>query len=175
MIGRFPEGIDHALIHLTGTIVTWWGRVEGVLVHELLTLRKMHPAFSAKEPFPVQTGNIIRQWGKLQRKFFAKDSKRLEKVEGLLCEMRELSEDRNILAHYFWPYGGTQSQSELTLQTIKPQKGNNAVLEIKTAVIDIEKLDGINERLMRLYHTVMADAVSLHFRLAATRANKASE
>lgn len=174
MIGRFPEGIDHALIHLTGTIVTWWGRVEGVLVHELLTLRRLYPEFSAKEQFPVQSGNIIAQWGRLQRKHFSKDSQRLQKIEKLLEDMRELSDDRNTLAHYFWPYGGTQGKTEITLQTIKPRRGDNATLEIKTAVISVRRLDEINERLMSLYHTVMADSLNLHFKLAAPKGDTAS-
>jgi hypothetical protein len=174
-IGRFPEGIDPALMHLTGTIVTWWGRVEGVLVHELLSLRGEFAEFSAKESFPVQTGNIVKQWGQLQRKHFAENQERLQIIETLLIEMRELSEDRNILAHYFWPYGASPNPSELTLQTMKPKRGDNSVLEIKQATITVPKLDEINERLMGLYHRVMADAVTLSFRMSASKRNKAGE
>lgn len=162
MIGRFPDGIDPALIHLTGTIVTWWGRIEGCLVYDLITLRnlKSNEAYAAKEPFPVQTGVIIKQWSRLQRAFVASDPKRLGKVTKLADDLREVSEDRNVLVHYFWPYGAPDS-SNLQLQCVKPKRGQNSVLEFRTAPIDVDKLNKVNERLIALYRTVMVGTANL--------------
>jgi hypothetical protein len=162
-IGQFPKGIDPALIHLTGTIVTWWGRIEGILVHDLITLRQhpMNAAFVAKELFPVQTGRVIQQWAKLQRRYYATNQVRIEKLEKLIEELSDGADERNILVHYFWPYGAVEGDETITLQSIKPKKGQNDMLEIKQAVISVEKLDELNERLVRLYHHVMADQFNL--------------
>lgn len=162
MVGKFPEGIDPALIHLTGTIVTWWARIEGLLVFDLLSLRKLpdNAAYVAKERFPLSSGNLIRQWSRLQRRFSDADPARLEKLRKLADELREVAEDRNVLVHYFWPYGSSDPTT-LQLQTIKPQKGNEEVLEIRSAEITIQKLDSVNERMVRLYHALMVESLNL--------------
>lgn len=149
------------LIHLTGTIVTWWGRIEGIMVHDLISLRNHFPDYAAKAPFPVQTGNIIRQWSRLQRDFSKGDTERTDKFNELADELWDVSEDRNVLVHYFWPYGGTEGKSEITLKSIKPQKGNNSTLMFRAVEISVEKLNSVNERLMRLYHTIMAGSMNL--------------
>jgi hypothetical protein len=157
-IGQFPKGIDPALIHLTGTIVTWWGRIEGTLVHDLITLRQLpvNAEIATKELFPVQTGRLIDQWARLQRRYYSDDQARLQTLAKLVPDLTDAAEDRNILVHYFWPYGA-EGQETITLQSIKPKKGQNSVLEIKQAEISVAKLDELNERLVRLYHRVMAD------------------
>jgi hypothetical protein len=163
MVGKFPEGIDPSLIHLTGTIVTWWGRIEGCLIYDLMTLRNlaMNAAYVAKEPFPVSTGKVIKQWSRLQRAFSANDPQRLEKMTKLADELHEVSDDRNVLVHYFWPYGASDPSKPIKLQSVKPKRGDNNILQFTSVEITVEKLDSVNERLVRLYHRIMMETMNL--------------
>ena len=146
------------LISLTGAIVTWWGRIEGLLTRDLITLRQ-HPAcadYARKERFPVSTGRVIDQWEKTRNLVFqGNDQKRLQTSE-LVTRLRKCADERNILVHYFWPYGNQQDPSTLRLSSIKPARRSHDDLEFRSVTITLEDLDDLNERLFRLYTPVMA-------------------
>lgn len=155
MVGRIPKGIDPELLYLTGAIVTWCGRIEGVLVHCLISIRQ-HEAFKAiarKEKFPIAAQQLIKQWAKGGRLILAQDPKLVAKINHLEKELLDLSLDRNVLVHGFWPYGGEPDGGALQLGIIRPAKGDQ--LQLGSCEIDVERLDSINERAVALYHQLM--------------------
>lgn len=146
------------LISLTGAIVTWWGRIEGLLVRDLITLRQ-HPAcvdYARKERFPVSTGKVIDQWEKTRNLVFAGNDEKRSQTHALTKRLRDCADDRNILVHYFWPYGNERDPSTLRLTSIKTARGSHDDLEFRSVTITLEELDDLNERLFRLYTPVMA-------------------
>lgn len=161
--GTIPPNIDDRLIGLTGAIVTWWGRIEGLLVRDLITLRQ-HPAcreFAEKERFPVATGKVIEQWKKTRNIIFAGNAEKCRQTSELAAQIEECARERNILVHYFWPYGNDPNPTELRLQSIKPRKGTHDTLEISSVTVNLENLDDLNERLFRLYTPVMVAGMQL--------------
>lgn len=161
MACRVPKGIDPMLIQLKGAIVTWWGRVEGLVVSDLLAMRH-HPkaAKVAKEPIQVATNRLIGQWRRTRCAIFADQPAHLSKVEELATELRETADGRHVLVHSFWPYGTSSPDEPVKLRSIKPQRADPSILEIKSYPIDPEKLDALNERLIRLYHRLLPMTVN---------------
>lgn len=161
--GRFPNGIDPRLLHLTGTIVSWWSRIEGVLVKDLLTIRD-HKSFkhkAANEALPVATKRLIDQWARGRRAIFSQDAKALEQLEKIVVELRNVAAERNDLVHGFWPYGAEPGERKLRLETFKPHPTKPGAFEIREYDIDAERLDEINERAISLYHKVMVMMINL--------------
>lgn len=162
--GRIPGDIDPLLVSITGAIVTWWGRIEGVLVYDLLASRQ-HPAarpIAEKQQFPVSTSRVIAQWARCRRAIFAGNPGELRRVENTRQRLADAAKDRHALVHGFWPYGGDPADpTTLRLQMIKPKKGETGMMEVHQRTITIDSLDDFNERLIHLYHTVMADAFNL--------------
>jgi hypothetical protein len=162
--GRFPAGIDPWLLHLTGTIVSWWGRVEGILVGDLMLLRQ-HPKFlhvAQKERFPIATKRIIEQWGRGRRIVCADDALDLKRLDRALFALRECANERNDLVHGFWPYGAEPDAKTLRLEIAKPSQNDAGDIEIRHVEIDAERLDKLNERIIDLYHGVLMMSVNLH-------------
>lgn len=87
--------------------------------------------------------------------FHGNDKKRLQTSE-LVIRLRKCADERNILVHYFWPYGNQQDPSTLRLSSIKPARHSHDDLEFRSVTITLEDLDDLNERLFRLYTPVMA-------------------
>jgi hypothetical protein len=161
MKAKIPGGIPYDLIVAIGAIVTWWGRVEGMLVFELAPLRA-HPAcakLAEKERFPVMTGKVIKQWADAQRLVFAADARVLAEVDELETELFACADERNKLVHYTWPYGGPEGQTTLTLQSIKPAKGTHDTLLLSKHTIDPESLDRTNDRICALYHRLLPSTI----------------
>lgn len=160
-VGRYPDGIDIALIHLTGTIVTWWARIEGLLVQDLITLRQlpMNAELAAKEPFPSSTNATIKQWHRLQNATWPEE-KTLREVTSMVPELRDLAEERHIIVHSFWPWGSDDPET-VRIQRVRPAKGGN--IAITQYELNVETMDAVNERLCSMYHRNLALSMNLLF------------
>lgn len=143
--------------------MTWWGRIEGLLVGDLITLRQHTSCadYAKKERFPVSTGLVIKQWEKTRNIVFADNKEKCRQTTDLVERLRDCADDRNIIVHYFWPYGNDQNPSSLTLSSIKTKRGTHDTLEFRSVTITLEDLDDLNERLFRLYTPVMVAGMQL--------------
>lgn len=165
-IGRYPGGIDPAFIHLVGTIVTWWGRIEGVLVHDLISLRQHSTAteYARKNRFPVNTKAVIKQWASLRKMVFADNPVKVNTTERVQAELIDCAQYRHVIVHYFWPYGGTGKGGDdqsVRLQSTKTKKGTHDALEFRSITVDVKTMNELNERLADLYHRVMVMGMQL--------------
>lgn len=161
--GTIPPHIDDRLVSLTGAIVTWWGRIEGLLTRDLITLRQhaLCAEYAKKERFPVSTGLVIKQWEKTRSLVFAGNEEKCRQTKDLVSRLRDCADDRNTLVHYFWPYGNDQDPSVLRLSSIKTRRGTHDTLEFREVTITVKDLDDLNERLFQLYTPVMVAGMQL--------------
>lgn len=156
MVGRIPRGIDPDLLYLTGAIVTWCGRIDGILVYSLLAIRQ-HEACKAivkKENFPSPTKDIVKQWAKGGSLVLSHDPQAVDRIGQLRQELLDLALDRNDLVHGFWPYGSEPHEGALSLQTLRVRKDGE--LQLSSLAIDVERLEAVNGRAVLLYRQVMA-------------------
>ncbi|MEO3432097.1 hypothetical protein [Inquilinus sp. CAU 1745] len=163
MACRIPENIDPLLVSLTGAIVTWWGRIEGILFRDLMFTRR-HPAtrhIIEKDPFPVSAKPLIRQWAKCRRAIFADNPVKLQRTEDIRQRLSDASEERNMIVHGFWPYGDDDPES-ITIQRVKPKKKTD-ILAFDSYIATVEKLNNLNERLIFLYHETLPEMVNYAF------------
>jgi hypothetical protein len=156
-IGVYPANTNPAAIHLVGTIVTWWARIEGMMVNDIMALRTQ--PFSrdivAKEAFPKQGKPIISHWRKLLVNGYNHDPRLVSAVDEACRLARELIDHRHHLVHSFWPYG--QNDPEIVeLHWVKPDIQSAIGAQMGIYRKSIGELDEINGRLAHLYHLVMA-------------------
>ncbi len=61
-IGIYPRGTNPEFIHLTGTIVSWWARIEGIMMQDIMCLRSQpfSAALIENKGFPYGTRNTIK-------------------------------------------------------------------------------------------------------------------
>jgi hypothetical protein len=66
-IGVYPGDTNPLVLHLTGTIISWWARVEGMMVFDIMSLRTLPCSrpIAEKERFPTAGKAIIKQWRRL--------------------------------------------------------------------------------------------------------------
>lgn len=162
-IGVYPQGVQPEFIHLVGTIVTWWARIEGMMVFDVRWLRTqpISAKVAAQETFPTKTGRLIKHWGRLMRNGHRSDAKKLKELDAILKEALNLVEHRNSIVHSFWPYG-QEKPDEIRLTSMRPDpKDENAVIYI-TYEATIDQLDDINNRLAKLYHRTMIFSLNSH-------------
>lgn len=156
-IGRIPAEIQPELVWLVGAIITWWARVEGLMVSDLRWLRSLdvNTTIAAKESFPPGTKRAIKHWTRLMRNFHADDTEKLAQIVAIQDEALDVWSHRNAIAHSFWPYGQVQ-KDEIQLQSIKRKLDDPMNAEIIEYRATVQSLNEINNRAMRLYHRTMA-------------------
>lgn len=162
-IGVYPGTIQREFIHLVGTIVTWWARIEGLMVFDIRWLRTqpMSARITEQEAFPTMTRRIIKHWGKLLRNGYAHDAQKLVELDAILTEAFALVEHRNAIVHSFWPYGQDKND-EIKLSSIKPKPGDPTTVIYSNYIATVEGLDDVNIRMSRLYHRAMAFSFNSH-------------
>jgi hypothetical protein len=161
--GVYPGNTNPAAIHLVGTIITWWARIEGMMVIDIMTLRTQpfSQAIAAKEAFPKQGKGIISHWRKLLVNGYGEDTSRIAEIDDACRLARELIDHRNHLVHSFWPYGQTDLEV-VELQWVMPDPESPYGARMGTYRMSISDLDNINHRLAHLYHLVMAISFNSH-------------
>lgn len=162
-IGVYPQNVQPEFIHLVGTIVTWWARIEGMMVFDVRWLRAlpMSAKIAAQETFPTQTRRVIRHWGKLMRNGHRGDASKLMELEVILNEAFSLAEHRNSIVHSFWPYG-QEKADEIRLTSMKPDPDDPTKVIYTAYEATIDQLDDVNTRLAKLYHSTMVFSLNSH-------------
>ena len=163
MKGVYPGGTNPAIIHLTGTIISWWARIEGVMIFDIWPLRSQafSAEISANENFPTSGKDIIKQWRKLLVNAYGKEHSEVIKIEAAKSEALTLIDHRNSLVHSFWPYGQVDQQ-RLELHWVRRADRQPNGVSLGTYSKSIEELDEINDRLASLYTKVMAISFNSH-------------
>lgn len=162
-IGVFPGGTNPAFIHLTGTIVSWWARIEGMMVHDIMTLRtqRFSAAIAKKEAFPTAGRSIVKQWRKLLVNAYGDGAPEVAKIDAAVNRAIELLDHRNHLVHSFWPYGQTDFE-KLELHWIRPDTSERYGVRFGKYSMTVDDLDVVNQRLANLYNVVMAISINSH-------------
>lgn len=139
--------------------MTWWARLEGLFVFEILILREKPSAKSVtvKERLPSGTGRRIKHWGKLMRLLYSDQPKSLKVIQDLMVESLELAGERNVLMHSFWPYT-QENPDEVQLHNLKIDPTDTSQHQETVYVANVEELDDLNERIRRLYVRMVAVA-----------------
>ena len=158
-----PVGISPQIIFLTGCIVTWWGRIEYILINDIYRMR-LHPDLAAHRDFQVvqiATKRRIWQW---RRGFVVvpevpKDM--LVKVDTLTAELYDLAEDRHLLMHSMWDIQGQDGGQTVRLTNIKPDEGD-VMLSLSTE-INAALLDELNSKMYRAYHQLVSISTTARF------------
>jgi hypothetical protein len=162
-IGVYPGDTNPAAIHLVGTIITWWARIEGMMVLDIMALRTQpfSSGIAAKEDFPKKGKNIIAHWRKLLANGYGGDPVKISNIDAVCRISRELIEHRNHLVHSFWPYG--QNDKEVVeLQWVMPDKQAQYGARMGVYRKTISELNDINNSLARLYTQVMVISFNWH-------------
>jgi hypothetical protein len=162
-IGVYPGGTNPIFIHLTGTIVSWWARTEGIMIGDITTLRTQ--SFSAEisqnSKFPTGTGDTIKHWAKLLLNAYGNESEACENIKTAKTEALEILFHRDRLVHSFWPFGQIDPEI-LNLNYIKPDKTMQHGVFFGEYSMTINELDAVNRRFAALYHAVMAISFNSH-------------
>lgn len=164
-IGVYPGGTNPAFIHLTGTIVSWWARIEGLMVNDIWVLRT-HPEcaeFSQKRRFPLAGKEVVKHWRELHLSRSAEHRTEKSRFDLIVAEALDLVHHRNTLVHSFWPYGQTNSDY-LELHWVKPSANEPHGVERGTYTKSVEELNGVNQRLANLYTRVMMASMNSHLK-----------
>jgi hypothetical protein len=161
--GVYPGGTNPAFIHLTGTIVSWWARIEGMMVSDIMCLRTLpcSKAIAEKERFPGGGKAIVKQWRKLLVNAYEEGSPERAKVDAAVNAALELVHHRNHLVHSFWPYGQNDPE-KLELQWVRSDAAARNGARIGSYCMTVEDLDEVNRRLSNLYTRVIAISFNSH-------------
>jgi hypothetical protein len=162
-IGVYPGDTNPLVIHLTGTIISWWARVEGMMVFDIMSLRTLpsNRPIAEKEKFPTAGKAIIKQWRKLLVNAYESDSPERPKIGAATEAALELIDHRNHLVHSFWPYGQIDPD-KLELHWVRPDPTARHGARLGTYCMTIDELDEVNQRLSHLYNRVMAISFNSH-------------
>jgi hypothetical protein len=161
--GFIPGNTNVEFIYITGAIVSWWARIEGIMMHDIMALRTWPFSESVvqKNKFPMNGKAVIKHWRKLIEngyRFFSLEPPDLAKMVNeslaLLCH-------RNALSHSFWPWGQSDLQ-RLELNWIKKDDSGEWGVSRGTYSATLAELDSVNTRLAHLYTAVMAVSFNSH-------------
>lgn len=161
------EIYDPILLTLTGAIVTWWGRIEALMFHDLLTLQHDDAvkASGVCNPLPMGTRPLVKAWIKATA-IFETEEKWQRELEHVASELRECSEDRHVLVHGFWDYPDPAKSDRTQITVLKPgKKGSSGKLLFAQYKIDVAKLHEVEARFRRLYHRLLPFSLNHGFRL----------
>lgn len=160
------EAYDPILLTLTGAIVTWWGRIEGMMFHDLLALQHDDGVklSGACDPLPTGTKALIGAWVKATR-IIETEEKWHRELEQVAVELRELAEERHVLVHGFWDYPDPAHSNRSKITVIKPAKGNRSQLQFSQYRTDTAELHELETRFRRLYHRILPFSLNHGFRL----------
>lgn len=161
--GFVPGNTNVEFIYITGAIVSWWARIEGIMIHDIMVLRTWPFSENVvkKATFPMSGKSVIKHWRKLIEngyRHFSLDPPDLAKI---VNESIELLDHRNTLSHSFWPYGQSDPQ-KLELNWIKRDDSANWGVSRGTYSATLADLDSVNTRLAHLYNAVMAASFNSH-------------
>lgn len=161
-----PEpGISPHLIFLTGSVVTWWGRIEWLLTSDLQNLISKHEELRALKEFDliqIASKRRIKQWVRAHRRVYDGRSTVLEEVEAIAGEARDILEDRNVLIHGMWHVFGQNDPRSVTVSHMShPKEGADTI--ISKYVITEAQIDEINKRAYDLYHRLVQLSMNLTF------------
>lgn len=170
--GFIPGNTNAEFMYITGAIVSWWARTEGIMVHDVFALRTW--AFSKritnKRLFPTKGKDLVTQWRGLLENGYREFELEVPNLSKVVNDALELLDFKNTLVHSFWPYG-QQDREVLELSWIKPGgSAEHGVVRgnIRVTLVDLDK---INTRLAHLYTAVMAASFNSHklYQLAQER------
>ena len=161
--GYIPGDTNENFIYLTGAIISWWARVEGIMIHDIFALRTwpFSEPVIAKHSFPMNGRSVITQWCRLLENGYRHFSLDLPNMSGLVNEALDLLSHRNRLSHSFWPYG-QKDQNILEISWIKKNDGAPGGVSRANYSATLEDLDKINTRLAHLYTATMAVSFNSH-------------
>ena len=162
-IGIYPGGTNPVFIHLTGTIVSWWARTEGIMITDIMALRTqpLSAQIVQKAAFPQRTRDTVRHWATLLLNAYENDGEQRGKIEKVVTKALELLEHRDRLVHSFWPYGQADSD-KLELRWIRPDKTQQYGVRRGVYSMSVSELDAVNQSFAHLYNAVMAISFNSH-------------
>ena len=161
--GRIPGGTNPDFIYLTGAILSWWARIEGIMVNDIMVLRtqSFSKAISEKEKFPKQGKTIITHWRKLILNGYRTFKLAPPNLDTIVNNSIQCLDCRNNLAHSFWPYG-QDDEKRLNLQWVKPNPNAKYGVDRGEVAYSVQELDRVNSKLSSLYTHVMTASFRSH-------------
>ena len=161
--GFIPGNTNPDFMYLTGSIVSWWARIEGIMVHDIMALRTWPFSYkvTSKRVFPMSGKAVVKQWRDLIQNGYREFDLTIPDFSTLVNEALELLNVRNTLAHSFWPYGQLD-KDVLEVNWIKRDDGAMHGVSRGTYRATLHDLDRINTRLAHVYNAVMAASMNSH-------------
>jgi len=161
--GYIPGDTNQDFIYFTGAIISWWARIEGLMINDIFALRTW--PFSApivsKHQFPMSGKAVVTQWRKLLENGYRHFNLEPPALDKLVNEALELLDHRNVLSHSFWPYGQTD-KNILEVHWIKRNHSGQWGVSRGTYKATLNDLDKVNTRLGHMYTAVMAASFNSH-------------
>ena len=156
-----PGGTNPDFIQLTGTIISWWARTEGIMIQDVMCLRTQ--PFSTEivktKDFPRTTRDTIKHWAKLLLNAYNATNNEHQRIEIAKAASLELLQHRDRLVHSFWPYEQAD-HCKLVLSWIRPDKDAQYGVQIGEYSATVDELNDINQRFANLYLEVMSISVN---------------
>ena len=161
--GYVPGNTNPEILYITGAIISWWARTEGIMVRDVMALRTwpFSKVITEKHEFPTKGRDLIKQWRDLIQNGYRTFSLEVPDFSKLVNDAIELMNVRHTLSHSFWPYG--QAENDV-LEVSWMQRDDASPDGVKRGSYraTLSDLDKINTRLAHLYTSVMAASVNSH-------------
>ncbi|TCD02220.1 hypothetical protein EYB45_09550 [Erythrobacteraceae bacterium CFH 75059] len=161
--GVIPGNTNSDFIYLTGAVISWWARIEGIMTSDVMALRTW--PFSAEivdqKRFPLGGRDTVLQWRALIINAYKARNLSSPNLDKIVTDSLQLLWHRNCLSHSFWPYG-QQEKSVLELHWIKRKDSNPQGIERGTYRVTATELDKVNTRLANLCTAALAASFNSH-------------
>ena len=161
-----PDNANYPLVLVTGAIVIWWGRIEGMLFQETMNmgLHADEAISSLCQPLQIATQKLIAQWARASRRVVADDPELQAAISKVKGELTDCAGDRHILAHGFWDYPHDDQiplQSKITV--IKPDGADGVKFE--QYEVNFQILSEFHDRLSLIYHRILGITGAIESRI----------
>lgn len=170
--GYIPGNTNPEFLYITGAIISWWARTEGIMVHDVMALRTwpFSKVITEKRKFPMNGRDLIKQWRDLIQNGYRTFELETPNLSKVVNDAIELMDVRNTLSHSFWPYGQAD-RDVLEVSWMKRDDASPDGVKRGSYRATLSDLDKINTRLAHLYTSVMAASFNSHklYRLGQER------
>jgi len=161
--GYIPGNTNADFLYITGAIISWWARTEGIMVHDVMALRTwpFSKIITDKQEFPTKGRSLIKQWRDLIQNGYRTFDLEVPDFSSLVNDAIELMGIRHTLSHSFWPYG--QKERDV-LEVNWMKRDDSSPTGVKRGIYraTLKDLDNVNTRLAHLYTSVMAASFNSH-------------
>lgn len=158
-MGGDPESeLSPQFIFMTGSVVTWCGRIEGLVAADVQRLAEEYPEFQSREEFKtVETvsDRRIAQWVRVCRLVFGGHVELIEEVLAIAAEAEDILRDRNVLVQGLWQVEGQKSANRVRI--LHHERANNGETEayLTNYTVSDAMISGINQRAYKLYERLV--------------------